>query len=324
MKNFKLLFLAVISGILFCSCGNTSEDKATSKTTESTLSSLEIITAGTSTTTTTTLQTTTEPVVTTTTVSETTTAETTTTTTATTTKATTTTTASTTTKTTTTAKPTTTTVITTAPPKHDPVEPTFFDDAIFIGDSVSLKLKLYCAKQMNNGNYPLGTATFFTAGSFSWTNSTWSTSRSDSVHPMINGKKMQIPEAVKATGAKKAFIMLGMNDIAPYGIDGTINTVETVTDEIKATSPDTVIYLQSVTPILAGKEKSKLNNENIQKFNTKLKELCDEKGYIYLDINTLMGGSSLKREYCGDPDTMGIHFTDAACKIWIEYLNGNV
>lgn len=196
----------------------------------------------------------------------------------------------------------------------------YFDDAIFIGDSVSLKLKLYCVNEGENGKYPLGKATFFTSGSFSWGNSLVSFDSANSVHPKINGVKMQIPDAVKAVEAKKAYIMLGMNDIAPYGFDKTIENVDKITNQIHEKSPDTIIYIQSVTPMLTGKERSKLNNNNIHIFNSKLKELCNKKGYAYLDINSIMGGESLKREYCGDPDSMGIHFTNKACQVWIDYL----
>lgn len=196
----------------------------------------------------------------------------------------------------------------------------YFDDAIFIGDSVSLKLKLYCVNEGGNGSYPLGKATFFTSGSFSWGNSLLSVDDANSVHPKINGVKMQIPDAIKAVEAEKAYIMLGMNDIAPYGFDKTIENVNEITNRIHERSPDTIIYIQSVTPMLTEKERSKLNNDNIHIFNSRLKELCDKKGYAYLDINTLMGGESLKREYCGDPDAMGIHFTNKACQVWIDYL----
>ena len=33
---------------------------------------------------------------------------------------------------------------------------------------------------------------------------------------------------------------------------------------------------------------------------------------------------NLKREYCSDPDNMGVHFTDEGCKVWIDYLRTHV
>lgn len=197
----------------------------------------------------------------------------------------------------------------------------YFNDAIFIGDSVTLKLKLYCMKQANKGNYPIGSPFFFTSGSFSWANSLWSTSQSDSVHPIIDGKKRKISEAISITNSKKAFIMLGMNDIGAYGIDKSVSNVRKVIDEIQATTPDVQIFIQSVTPMTKEKERTTLNNENIKLFNQKLEELCESKNCRYVDINTVMGGEYLKAEFCSDPDGMGIHFTDKACGIWCDRLN---
>ena len=205
-----------------------------------------------------------------------------------------------------------------------PVVDSFFNDALFVGDSVSLKLKLYCLKQNNNGKYPLGHATFFTAGSYSWNNSLWDTSRSDSVHPLINGRKMKIADAVVATKAKKVFLMLGINDLGPYGVDGALSAAKTVVKDILKKSPNTKIYIQSVTPIYPGCERGSINNSNVKKLNEKLKKYCKDNGYVYLDIWSQMGGDTLLREYCSDPNGMGIHFTDTACKKWITYLNNSL
>lgn len=204
-----------------------------------------------------------------------------------------------------------------------PKENAFFDDAIFIGDSVSYKLQLFNMSEINKGNYPLGKATFFTAGSFSWTNSLWDINDKNAVHPMLNGKKMGIADAIKNSNAKKAYIMLGMNDIAGYGIDKAVQNATKVLDQIDEKNPDVTIYIESVTPIIKGKEHGRFTNENIHKFNQRMKEICEQRGYIFLDLNTVMGGDYLIPQYCGDPDSMGIHFTNSACKVWIDYLTKN-
>lgn len=228
-------------------------------------------------------------------------------------------------KTTTTKKKTTTTATT---PKKIvipdlPSENAYFNDAIFIGDSVSYKLKLFTMSEANKGNYPLGTATFFTAGSFSWSNSLWDINDKNSVHPTLNGKKMGIADAIKNSNATKAYIMLGMNDIASYGVDKALENSKKVLDQIDEKDPDVTIYIQSVTPIIKGKEHGRFTNDNIHKYNDQMKKICDERGYKFLDLNTVMGGDYLINEYCGDPEAMGIHFTNSACRVWIDYLIKN-
>lgn len=209
---------------------------------------------------------------------------------------------------------------------HEPVDASVFDDAVIIGDSVTLKLSYYISNQKNKGEYPLGKAKFLCSGSLGYTNALWDLNQKDNVHPRYNGTKYRIPDGVKATGAKKVFIMLGMNDFMLYGFDGTIDSAETLIGEILQKSPDAKIYVQSVTPIIASKESGSKTNANVRKLNTMLREMCDEHGWTYLDVSSVMvdENGALKASYCGDPTTMGIHFTDSACKAWVEYLKANV
>lgn len=321
MKGQKLLLLSLTT-LLLCGCSYEETKRETNTTTANLQTTPQVTTATTTTAVTTiglpsgttvkTMMTTTTPLTTTTQKPTTTT---------TTTKQTTTTTKKVTTTTVTTKKVTTTTKKIVIPDL--PKENEFFNDAIFIGDSVSYKLKLFTMSEASKGNYPLGTATFFTAGSFSWSNSLWDVNNKNSVHPMLNGKKMGIADAIKESKAKKAYIMLGMNDIASYGNDKAIENVIKVLNQIDEKDPDVTIYIQSVTPIIKGKEHGRFTNENIHKFNNKMKEICDERGYVFLDLNTVMGGDYLIKDYCGDPEAMGIHFTNAACKVWIDYLIKN-
>ena len=214
----------------------------------------------------------------------------------------------------------------TSPDLHDPVEPTVFDDAVIIGDSVTLKLSYYVSNQKNNGNYPLGQAKFLCSGSLGYTNALWDLNHKDNVHPRYNGVKYRIPDGVAATGANKAFIMFGMNDFMLYGFDGTIDSAEKLIGEIIEKNPGIKIYVQSVTPILAAREGGSKTNANVRKLNTMLRAMCDEHGWTYLDVASVMIDSygALKPAYCGDPETMGMHFTDAACQAWVDYLKKNV
>ena len=205
-------------------------------------------------------------------------------------------------------------------PTSGPVETSFYDDAVFIGDSVSLRLDMYC--QAHQG--ALGKAQFLTAGSLGSGNALEKVT-SDSVHPYYQGEHMSVEDGVKASGAKKVFIMLGMNDVGLYGVEDSVKNMETLTGRILEKNPDAEIYLQSMTPMLTGHERKVLNNENLDKYNAGLKELAKEKGYHFADVASVMKqeDGSLKPEYCSDPEGMGIHFTDAGAEAWIDYLLQN-
>ena len=86
---------------------------------------------------------------------------------------------------------------------------TFFDQAVFIGDSISMTLEAYCG-----ASGTLGGAKFLCAGSMSPTNML--TGKILPEYPKGSGQKPAIGDSVAATGAKVVYVMLGMDNIA-YG-----------------------------------------------------------------------------------------------------------
>ena len=206
----------------------------------------------------------------------------------------------------------------------DPVDSSYFDDAVFIGDSVSLKLQYYVRDQRKSDDTFLGHAQFLTAGSFIYINALKPVSE-ESVHPSYQGTKMLLENAIAACGAKKLYIMLGMNDIAGGRYDGTLSNLTTVIARIREKAPDVTFYFESVTPRMADSQTTKLNNEVIRTYNQRLQEYCEENGYYFVDIYSAVCDEegNLPASYCSDPVStggMGIHFTNAACAVWIDYL----
>ncbi|MDD6021395.1 MAG: GDSL-type esterase/lipase family protein [Acutalibacteraceae bacterium] len=204
-------------------------------------------------------------------------------------------------------------------PKSARVSPSYFDDAVFVGDSISLKLSYYEA-----ANDVLGKAQFLTAGSLSATNALWDVS-SESVHPRYKGTKMKLEKSIPLTGAKKVYIMLGMNDINLSGIDGSIENFKKLCKNIKKNAPYVKFYVQSVTPRVAMTSSStskSLTNAKIAEYNRKLSECCRRQGWYFLNVAYVMFDSkgNLKKEYCSDPGGMGMHFTNEGCKAWVDYL----
>ncbi|MBQ7541608.1 MAG: hypothetical protein IJT44_04885 [Clostridia bacterium] len=203
----------------------------------------------------------------------------------------------------------------------DEPDPAFFDDAVLIGDSVTMGLRNYTTLQRNRGNECLGAAEFLCCGSMSYTNALQPVGP-DSMHPTYKGSKVTIEDGVRLCGAKKAFIMLGMNDFAGYGESTWKNSVTSILDRIMDQNPSVSIYVQSVTPIMNGMEHGNFTNERVQYFNAYLQQVCRERGYTYVDIYHVLADETghLNSSYCGDPEGMGIHMNNTGSAAWSDYL----
>lgn len=204
--------------------------------------------------------------------------------------------------------------------ESEKVGASYFDNVAFVGDSVSLKLSYYAASTGKLGN-----AQFFTAGSLGCANALWEVS-DESVHPSFQGTKMLVEDCIANSGASTLYIMLGMNDIGLYGIDDTIENYKTLLGKITAKSPQIKVVVQSMTPMTSTSTilGQSLNNENIKIYNSRLSQMCSENGWAFVDVASVMydaQGANLNRDFCSDPDGLGVHFTEAGCEKWIEYLS---
>lgn len=193
---------------------------------------------------------------------------------------------------------------------------TFFDDAAFIGDSVTLALRNY---QASTG--ALGKATFLCVGSYSVNNAVTS-----KLYLSYQGQDMSPENALAACGAKKVFILLGMNDIALAGeksIGIAMENWATMISRIRAKNPDIQIYIQSGTPIYTNGQKGGINNNRMNAYNESLQTFAAQNNCDYIDIATPMKDSTggLAEKYCSDSY---VHLTSAACELWVNVLKSYV
>jgi hypothetical protein len=196
-----------------------------------------------------------------------------------------------------------------APPQTARVDAAFFDDAVFVGDSVTLKLSYYAA---SSGK--LGKAQFLTRGSYGVAHAVM-----DTMLLSYQGKDMVVEEAIKATGATKIFLMMGMNDIGLYGIDATIDNWGKMVQRIQSACPNATVYIQSMTPIWTGGEKGDLNNTNMDIYNEKLKAFATSHSIEFIDVAPYMKDSTggMATRYCSDEY---VHVTDLGAAAWIRVL----
>ena len=204
-------------------------------------------------------------------------------------------------------------------------EAKFFAESVFIGDSVTLKLQRYCAAHPD----ALHGAKILAAGSYAVRHAIAQPGSKDVISITYQGQKMRPEDALAAIGAKRVFIMLGMNDII-FGVDWTIGNWKTLINNIRAKCPDIEIYIQSGTPIHSSKDKENLcpNNTRMDSYNQALEAFCAENGCYYVPLAPYFkdANGDLADAYCSDPysssnpNGQGCHFTDEGVKLWIRLL----
>ena len=196
-------------------------------------------------------------------------------------------------------------------PTYETVDSSFFDDAVFVGDSISLKLSYDTTGR-------LGNAQFLVQGSYGVGNAIY-----DVLPTTYRGNTYtNLEDAIAATGAKKLFIMMGMNDIGLYGIDGTIENWKTLLDLIRGACPGIEVYIQSMTPVWTGGEKGGLTNPNINEYNNKLRAFAAENGCHFIDVAPYMRDATggLATSFCSD---QYVHLSDAGVDMWIKVLKAH-
>lgn len=192
--------------------------------------------------------------------------------------------------------------------ENPPLE--YFDDAVFIGDSIS-----YIMFQYETKHGHLGTPMFLVRGG---------TSLNGFVRYYKNiyyqGKEMKIEEAVAACGAKKIFIMLGNNDLHYRTLEETMGSWDIMLERILELSPDAEIYIQSCIHEWTEMSSGNSINYTINDYNDLLIQYCEDNGYHYVDIQQYVTDHTnrMAEVYSLDHE---IHLGEEGCIMWMRALN---
>lgn len=195
-----------------------------------------------------------------------------------------------------------------AVPESARVNSDYFDDALFVGDSVTDGIQAYAI--MKN------TTVIAHTGINPETILTKEVIRTDS------GDTITMPEAMaQHPEAKKIYIMLGANGIAWIGKDSFIEHYGEFIDLVKEQHPDAVVYVQSILPVTKTKQDGddRYANSKIDDYNTAIRKLTKEKEVYYLDV-----AEAFKDEEGNLPEEAspvdGMHFGPKYYEKWFEYL----
>lgn len=183
----------------------------------------------------------------------------------------------------------------------------YFDDALFIGDSRMVGIAEYGT---------LDNAVFFAMVGMSIHN-LW-----DTEVEVDTFGKTNLQGLLDAQSFSKVYIMLGFNEIG-YDKDYSAGKYKETIDYIHQQEPDAVIYICSnlhVTEALSLTDE-RYSNDNIRLYNEKIKQLADHETFFYLDVNErfLDEKGNLGAEYTGDD----VHLYAKYYKEWSEWFCQN-
>ena len=189
-------------------------------------------------------------------------------------------------------------------PPADPVEDTYFDDAVFLGDSRTEGFHLYSG--LSTGKY------LYVTGA------TVASVFNKSVDTPLG--KMPLLDALQQMDCGKIYVMLGINELGWNGTDIFRNQSAKLIERLQADHPDATIVIQSILPVSAKQDAkgSYVNNQRIDAYNQVLQELAETYGVVYLNVaEAVMDEDGYLR---ADWNFDGVHLNKAGCQAWLDYL----
>ena len=184
----------------------------------------------------------------------------------------------------------------------------YFDDAAFVGDSITEGIKLY--EVMTN-------ATVVAARGINpdnvFTDDQIRTAQGNST----------VMGALEAAEPKKIYIMFGANGVGWFTEQHFTDVYTKFVQAVKEQHPDSQIYLQSILPVTQEFDDSRedISNDKINRYNELVVEIAEEQKVHYLDVASAFKDEKgcLPEDSNGD----GMHFGNKYYQKWFDYLKSH-
>ncbi len=204
-----------------------------------------------------------------------------------------------------------TTVETEPPVLYQTVNASYFDDALFIGDSRTEGLALYGT---------LSNADYFTSVGLS----IYEVTKKSAGNPNVS-ESVTLSEKLAQKQYNAVYIMLGLNELGTGTTESWAQTYSDVVSQIRTAQPEATIYLESILAVSASQDdpSGTINNATITTRNAALEQLAERLDRVYyLDVNEAVvdANGCLDETLTSD----GIHLLGNSLSIWEEYLMQHV
>lgn len=196
----------------------------------------------------------------------------------------------------------------------------YFDDAVFIGDSLTKALGNYASSRRQEEPGFLGDARFMGVVNMNVRNASSNRAYENGVTFRYRGKAVTIVEGIHAYGAKKAFIMLGTNDFDSHPIENIVDYYGKLIELLQRECPDTQIILQGILPITQSySKKIRVPIDAWNGINDTIGRICETYGVTFLRFGEQLMDEQgyLPLSLCSD---QAYHLSREGQDIWVRAL----
>ena len=188
------------------------------------------------------------------------------------------------------------------------VDDSYFDDAVFIGDSRTVGMYEYGGLEETSTFYASTGLTIY--------------KMFDSAIVSVPGqkKKITVEEALSEKQFAKIYLMIGINEMGTGTVESFMKAYGEAVQHLQELQPDAVIYLQAIMKVTTERSEQGdyINNEGIEARNEEIAKLADDRKIFYLDVNP---------EICDETGGMvasytydGVHLKAQYIPIWLDFL----
>lgn len=195
-------------------------------------------------------------------------------------------------------------------PQSEPLTETYFGKCAFVGDSITVGLSDYQLVPVKNVFAEIG----------------MNIEKINSETMQTAFGEMTALEGLKQAQPENIYIMLGSNGISWLTVDDMISYYSEFVNSIQENLPDSQIYILSIPPVTAERETDEeepILNSDIDKYNSELLKMANDKKIHYVDVNTALKGNDGKFPAENAADD-GMHFKKTTYSIMLDYILSHV
>ena len=158
------------------------------------------------------------------------------------------------------------------------VDDSYFDDAVFIGDSRTVGMYEYGGLEETSTFYASTGLTVY--------------KMFDSAIVSVPGqkKKITVEEALSEKQFAKIYLMIGINEMGTGTVESFMKAYGEAVQHLQELQPDAVIYLQAIMKVTTERSEQGdyITNEGIEARNAEIAKLADDRKIFFLDVNPLI------------------------------------